>query len=84
MALKIIGTGFGRTGTDSMRKALNILEVGPTHHMMELGEDTPLRQTWLDLAAGAVPDWNKLCTGYSACLDWPSAFYWRVLLSEYP
>ncbi|NKB28465.1 MAG: sulfotransferase family protein [Rhodobacteraceae bacterium] len=84
MALKVIGTGFGRTGTESMRNALNILGVGPTHHMFELGEDSPLRPLWLDLAKGGKPDWEKLFEGYSACVDWPSAFYWRTLINVYP
>ena len=60
MTLKIIGTGFGRTGTDSMGNALNILGVGPTHHMFELPEGSPLRPHWIDLAKGAEPDWDKL------------------------
>ena len=84
MPLKVIGTGFGRTGTDSMRKALNILGVGPTHHMFELGEDSPIRPLWLDLAKGAEPDWEKLFERYTACVDWPSAFYWRTLIDVYP
>ncbi|MFT7210636.1 MAG: hypothetical protein ACI9XK_000873 [Granulosicoccus sp.] len=84
MTLKVIGTGFGRTGTDSMRNALNILGVGPTHHMFELGEDAPLREPWLKLVKGADPDWELLFTGYNACIDWPSAFYWRTLIVEYP
>lgn len=84
MTLKVIGTGFGRTGTDSMRNALNILGVGPTHHMFELEEGAPLREAWLDLAKGAQPDWNLLFEGYHACVDWPSAFYWRALITEYP
>ena len=74
MTLKVIGTGFGRTGTDPMRNALNILGVGPTHHMFELGEGTPLRPLWLDLAKGGKPDWEKLFEGYAACVDWPSAW----------
>lgn len=84
MALKVIGTGFGRTGTDSMRKALNILGVGPTHHMFELAEGAPLRPLWLDLAKGGEPDWEKLFEGYNACVDWPSAYYWRTLINVYP
>lgn len=84
MPLKIIGTGFGRTGTDSMRHALNILGAGPTHHMFELEEGTPLRPLWLDLAKGGTPDWEKLFEGYSACVDWPSAYYWRTLIDVYP
>lgn len=84
MTLTVIGTGFGRTGTDSMRNALNILGVGPTHHMFELGTDAPLRPLWLDLAQGATPDWDRLFEGYNACVDWPSAFYWRELIEFYP
>ena len=84
MTLHIIGTGFGRTGTDSMRKALNLLGVGPTHHMFELPEGTPLREHWLNLAKGATPDWDLLFNGYNACVDWPSAFYWRTLIDHYP
>jgi len=84
MTLKVIGTGFGRTGTDSMRNALNILGVGPTHHMFELEEGSPLRPLWLDLAKGGEPDWGKLFEGYTACVDWPSAYYWRTLINVYP
>ncbi len=84
MTLKVIGTGFGRTGTDSMRKALNLLGVGPTHHMLELVATNPLRQMWRELIAGATPDWEALFAGYHACVDWPSAYYWPTLIKTYP
>ena len=84
MTLKVIGTGFGRTGTDSMRKALNILGVGPTHHMTEVGKNAFTQEQWRNLVKGAEPDWDVLFTGYHACVDWPSAFYWRSLIAEYP
>jgi hypothetical protein len=94
VTLKVVGTGFGRTGTDSMRKALNILGVGPTHHMLELGAASPLREPWLDLVErdpvkrdsikAVKPDWEMLFAGYHSCVDWPSAFYWRSLVTEYP
>ncbi len=67
-----------------MRRALDMLGVGPTHHMLELGEGAPLRQRWLDLANGAVPDWDHLFEGYNACVDWPSAQYWCTLIDVYP
>ena len=57
MSLKVIGTGFGRTGTDSMRMALNILGFGPTHHMFELSDNLVLYQRWIDLSRGSQPDW---------------------------
>lgn len=84
MTLKVIGTGFGRTGTDSMRIALNQLGVGPTHHMTLINEVPGSRDLWLKLANGDTPDWNALFKGYSACVDWPSAFYWRTLIDVYP
>ena len=89
MTLKVIGTGFGRTGTDSMRHALNILGVGPTHHMLELGQASSLREPWLELIRSdpemsVKPDWELLFSGYHACVDWPSAFYWRSLVTEFP
>jgi len=84
MTLKVIGTGFGRTGTDSMRIALNILDVGPTHHMHVVGKDKRHRQLWLDLVKGSKPDWEELFAGYNACTDWPSAYYWPSLIEEYP
>lgn len=67
-----------------MRKALNILGAGPTHHMRELGVNSPLLQPWQALVGGAVPDWEILFNGYQACVDWPSAYYWRQLVKEFP
>lgn len=84
MSLKVIGTGFGRTGTDSMRMALNILGFGPTHHMFELSDNLVLYQRWIDLSRGSQPDWDSLFEGYSSCVDWPSAYYWRELIDLYP
>jgi len=84
MALQVIGTGFGRTGTDSMRGALNILGFGPCHHMMDILENDTQKQRWRALAQGATPDWGSLFEGYRACVDWPSAHYWQELIAVYP
>ena len=84
MTLKVIGTGFGRTGTDSMREALGILGFGPCHHMFEIFEHENQRQLWRALAAGASPVWDDLFKGYGSCVDWPSAHYWRTLIDVYP
>ena len=46
MAIKVIGAGFGRTGTDSMREALNLLGLGPCHHMFEVNRDEAQRTGW--------------------------------------
>ncbi len=82
--LKVIGTGFGRTGTDSMREALNILGFGPCHHMRELLKDTEHKLAWRRVAAGEPPDWNALLGAYRSCIDWPSAYYWPELIEAFP
>ena len=84
MSIKVIGPGFGRTGTDSMREALTILRFGPCHHMKEVMANEDQKRLWRALAQGAAPDWDQVLQGYSSCLDWPSAHYWRELISFYP
>ncbi len=84
MTIKVIGAGFGRTGTDSMREALTILGFGPCHHMFEVNANEQQKQLWRALANGATPDWDALLSGYVSCLDWPSAHYWRELINVYP
>jgi Sulfotransferase domain len=84
MTLKVIGTGFGRTGTDSMREALAILGFGPCHHMFEVIANEEQKRRWRALVQGAAADWDLLFEGYSSCVDWPSAYYWRDLIKVYP
>lgn len=84
MTLRVIGTGFGRTGTDSMRIALEILGFGPCHHMRELIGNATHKQLWRDIAAGGPADWDLLLGQYSACVDWPSAYYWPQLIEAFP
>lgn len=84
MTLHVIGAGFGRTGTDSMREALDILGFGPCHHMIEVNAHEEQKLLWRALAKGAAPDWEKLFAGYRSCVDWPSSYYWRELASFYP
>lgn len=84
MSLSVIGTGFGRTGTDSMREALGILGFGPCHHMYEVSENPEQKRLWRALAKGAAPDWEQLFAGYRSCVDWPSVHYWRELIEVYP
>lgn len=84
MTLEVIGTGFGRTGTDSMREALNMLGFGPCHHQREVIANPETRAHWRAIACGATPDWDLLLGGYRSCLDWPSAYYWPQLVEAFP
>ena len=84
MSLSVIGAGFGRTGTESMKTALEILGFGPCHHMKELNANPTQRTLWRGIARGNTPDWEQAFAGYRSCTDWPSAFYWRELSAAYP
>ena len=67
-----------------MREALNILGFGPTHHMFEVHDNPHQSKIWRALVEGAAPDWDQFFDGYHACVDWPSAHYWRDLIEYYP
>ncbi|MEX0347922.1 MAG: sulfotransferase family protein [Paracoccaceae bacterium] len=84
MSLKAIGAGFGRTGTESLKRGLEILGLGPTHHMYEVMDSEVQRERWSAFANGAEPDWPKLFEGFNSAVDWPSAAFWRETMEFYP
>jgi hypothetical protein len=83
MALEVIGTGLGRTGTKSMHSALNRLGFGPCHHMIEVITRPETMPTWIAVAKGDR-DWDKVFAGYRSMVDWPGVQYWRELIAYYP
>ncbi len=84
MTLRVIGAGVGRTGTFSMKLALEELGFGPCHHMEEVDERSPREiALWLAAARGTV-DWEVNYAGYSAAVDWPTAAFWRELAEAFP
>jgi len=84
MALKVIGAGLGRTGTLSLKLALEHLGYGPCYHMLEIMSVGHERfPQWLQVVRGA-PDWDAIFDGYASTVDYPSASYWRELAEHYP
>lgn len=84
MALSIIGSGFGRTGTRSLKDALELLGFGPCHHMEEVLPDPAQIDHWCAVARGEAVDWDMVFAGYGAQIDWPGAHVWRALAAAYP
>ncbi|WP_019632444.1 sulfotransferase family protein [Actinomadura atramentaria] len=82
--LTAIGAGFGRTGTSSLKAALELLGLGPCHHMKEVLDVPEQVRAWGRAAHGAPVDWGELLRGYRSAIDWPSARYWRALAARYP
>lgn len=83
MALQVIGSGLGRTGTKSLHAALNLLGLGPCHHMMEVFQNPETMPLWIEAGAGR-PDWESVFDGYRSAVDYPTAAYWRELALRYP
>lgn len=84
MALRVIGAGLGRTGTLSLKLALEYLGFMPCHHMVEFFAAMPTQlPLWLDAIDGK-PDWDVVFDGFQACVDYPACHHWRALADHYP
>jgi len=85
MSLRVIGAGLPRTGTQSLRVALEYLLGGRCHHMSVIpGHPFLLGAGWNLALAGGAPDWDQLLDGYVAAVDWPASMFWRELSQAFP
>lgn len=84
MTLKIIGSGFGRTGTKSMKQALETLGLGPCHHMYEVMASERQQALWMAAMQGAEIDWNEMYAGFQSQVDWPGLHYWHEASIAFP
>lgn len=84
MTLQVIGAGLGRTGTLSLKLALEQLGFVKCHHMVEVGAQVRrLGPLWEEVAEGK-PRWNAIFEGFAATTDHPACRYWRELAEHYP
>ncbi|PRY02466.1 sulfotransferase family protein [Allonocardiopsis opalescens] len=81
--MQVIGVGFGRTGTVSLRLALEALGFAPCYHMKEL-YDRPERLALWRAAAEGRADWTQVLAGYRATLGWPGCAFWPGLVAAFP
>jgi len=84
MTLSVIGAGFGRTGTLSIKMALEQLGVGRCYHMVEVFDNPQHIALWRAAAEGRPVDWDALFAGYGAAVDWPACHFWRQLTDCFP
>lgn len=84
MALEVIGSGFGRTGTRSLKDALEVLGYGPCHHMEEVFANPGQVDHWRAIARGEPVDLAEVFDGYRAQIDWPGAHVWRTASEVFP
>lgn len=86
--VQVIGAGFGRTGTASLKQALEDLGFGPCDHMHENFDHPERFARWSEALrrkdVGEPIDWRPLLSDYRAVVDWPGAYFWRELASTHP
>ena len=82
--LRVIGAGMGRTGTASLKRALEQLGFGPCHHMEEVVKNPAEVPTWVKAARGETVDWRAFMRPWGSAVDFPAAFYYRDLMTTFP
>jgi hypothetical protein len=85
--MKVIGVGFGRSGTLSLKTALEQLGAGPCFHMLDLidgGSQSRDLPYWVRIANGAPVDWHEVFATWQSTVDWPACTLWRELVDAFP
>ena len=84
MEMQVVGAGVGRTGTHSLKLALEQLLGAPCHHMVEVFAHPEQVPIWTDAIEGRPVDWVALLADYAAVVDWPGGSFWPELTATYP
>jgi hypothetical protein len=84
VSLRVVGAGLGRTGTNSLKLALERLLGGRCYHMSELFERLDHTAVWAAALRGDDPDWRTFPDGCVATLDWPACSFWAELAAAHP
>lgn len=82
--MQVIGAGFGRTGTMSLKGALERLGMGPCFHMIDLVRDPEPLPYWQAAAAGERVDWREALDGWESSVDWPGCTFWEQMHETWP
>ena len=80
----LIGAAFPRTGTMSVKIALERLGIGRCYHMHEVALNPEHVDVWNAAHNGRMPDWRTFLSGYAATLDMPACLYWKELAESFP
>lgn len=82
--LQVIGAGFGRSGTTSLTRALEMLGLGPCYHMQVTMTRPWQARFWIRAQAGERVDYRRFFRGFRSTVDWPSCEFYRELMLAYP
>ncbi len=84
MPIQLVGAGLGRTGTYTLKLALETLLGGTCHHMYEVGKHPDEIPVWEAAMRGDQPDWQQFLGEYTAIVDFPGAALWREIATAFP
>jgi hypothetical protein len=84
VTLNVVGAGLGRTGTNSLKVALEHLLKKPCYHMWEVFSHPEHAPVWTAAAKGSMPDWDEFLLGFGATIDFPAAAFWPELMDANP
>src|SRR4051794_9317995 len=84
MSLKVIGAGFGRTGTASLKGALDMIGFGPCYHMIEVFDHPEHIALWHAALDGTLLSWELILRNYVSSCDWPAASFYERLMRANP
>lgn len=82
--MKVIGAGFGRTGTMSLKAALEQLGFGPSFHMIDIISHPETLPYWQAAVRGERVDWREALAGWESTVDWPGCTYWEEMAELWP
>ena len=82
--MKVFGAGFGRTGTMSLKIALEKLGIGPCYHMREVVSHPFHIKLWYDISRGERPNWNRLFSSFNSAVDFPVSLFYEQLINKFP
>ena len=68
MSMRVIGAGVGRTGTYSLKSALDRLGLGPCHHMEAVLHNMPAQVPLWTAALDGQPDWQSIYDGFESAI----------------
>src|SRR4051812_1394462 len=84
MSIKVIGAGFGRTGTASLKDALEMIGFGPCYHMREVFENAEHIPLWQSVVDGNLSDLEPILANYNSTCDWPTCSFYEAQMQANP
>ena len=81
--MKLINAGLARTGTTSLKTALEILGYAPVHHTFDLFSSPKDMTLWEGAFEGQAVDWHAYYAEYKVA-DWPAALFYQEIIDAHP